>query len=103
MPLKPFVLFLALLALLAPARAADSERGAALAGRWCASCHVPGTAGAAGTDAGPPFAQMAADPAYTDGRLRGFLANPHPPMPNLSLSRAEIEDLVAYIRSLKPR
>ncbi len=103
MALKPFVLCLALFATLAPAMAADSERGANLARQWCASCHVPGTGSRAGADAGPPFAQMAADPAYTDARLRGWLANPHPPMPNLNLSRAEIEDLIAYIRSLKPR
>jgi mono/diheme cytochrome c family protein len=87
----------------ATATAADSARGADLARRWCASCHVPGAQARAGTDAGPPFAEIASNPAYTDERLRGWFAAPHPPMPNLNLSRAEIEDLSAYIRSLKPR
>jgi mono/diheme cytochrome c family protein len=100
-PWKRLVWAVALLASLAPAKAADSARGADIAQRWCANCHVSGAGVAA--DAGPPFAQIAADPAYTDARLRGWLANPHPPMPQLSLSRAEIEDLIAHIRSLKPR
>jgi mono/diheme cytochrome c family protein len=92
---------LALAIPLAPADAADSARGGRLALQWCTGCHASG-AGAA-TDAGPPFARMATDPAYTDERLKGWLAAPHPPMPNFNLSRAEIEDLVAYIRSLKSR
>jgi mono/diheme cytochrome c family protein len=32
--------------------------------------------------------------------IRGWLADPHPPMPNLELSRREIEDIVAYLQSL---
>lgn len=83
MTLKYLVWTLALLAPLAPAGAADSARGASLAERWCASCHIsgPGMNPAPGTDAGPPFATIAADPALTEQRLRGWLANPHPPMP----------------------
>ena len=105
MTLKRLVWTLALLAPLAPAAAADSDQGARMAARWCVSCHVPGPEmkPRSGTDAGPPFAQIAADPALTEQRLRGWLADPHPPMPNLNLTRAEIEDLIAYIRTLKPR
>jgi hypothetical protein len=33
--------------------------------------------------------------------LEGFLADPHPVMPDMSLTRQEIKDLVAYIGSLK--
>ena len=103
MILKLLVWALTILVPLAPALAADSANGARLADRLCVSCHVPGTAAKAGTDAGPPFAQVAADPTLTEQRLRGWLADPHPPMPNLNLSRAEIEDLIAHIRSLKRR
>lgn len=92
------------LAAVAPdAAAADAARGAALAERWCAGCHAAGTGEARASDAGPPFAGLAADPAYDDARLRGWLSDPHPPMPNFNLSRAEIDDLIAHIRSLKPR
>lgn len=105
MTLKPLIWALALIVPLASADAADSARGASLAERWCVACHVPGPGvrSGLGTDAGPPFATIAADPAMTEQRLRGWLADPHPPMPNFNLSRAEIEDLIAHIRSLKPR
>jgi hypothetical protein len=33
--------------------------------------------------------------------LAGFLADPHPPMPKLSLTREEIRDLLAYIGTLR--
>jgi len=102
--LPVFVLLVVVLfaAVTLAAFAADARRGAELARRWCVSCHATGT-GPRAPDAGPPFAAIAADPAYTDGRLKGWLADPHPPMPNLNLGRGEIEDLVAYIRGLKPR
>ena len=105
MTMKQLIWALALIVPFAPAVAADSARGASLATRWCVSCHIPGPGmkSGSGTDAGPPFAQIAADPAYTDERLRGWLVDPHPPMPNFNLSRAEIEDLIAHIRGLKPR
>jgi mono/diheme cytochrome c family protein len=34
-------------------------------------------------------------------RLRSFLMQPHGSMPPLSLSRVEIDDLVAYIETLR--
>ena len=34
-------------------------------------------------------------------RLSVFLLDPHPKMPNFNLSRQEITDLLAYIRSLR--
>lgn len=79
--------------------AGDAANGAAIAKRWCAHCHVTGN-DAAAADAAPPFPAMAADPAYTDRRLQTWLADPHPPMPDFQLSRRNIDDIVAYIRSL---
>ena len=35
--------------------------------------------------------------------IANFLIDPHPPMPNMSLSRKEIDDITTYIRSLDPR
>jgi len=32
--------------------------------------------------------------------VRRVLANPHPPMPQMPLSRRSVEDLVAYFRTL---
>jgi mono/diheme cytochrome c family protein len=80
--------------------AADIRQGRVVAEQWCAACHfVDGRQEA--TDAAPPFAQMANDPAFTEARLRNWLAAPHPPMPKLDLNRYTIDDLVAYIQSLK--
>jgi hypothetical protein len=52
-------------------------------------------------DGARPFAAMARDPKVTPDRLRGFLVKPHGQMPELNLTLQEIENLVAYIESLK--
>lgn len=78
-----------------------ASQGREIARTWCAACHVVDDAAAAGSDAAPPFAVIAKDPAISPDRLRTWLADPHPPMPNLALDREEIEALVAYIDSLR--
>jgi mono/diheme cytochrome c family protein len=81
------------------AAAADVERGAAIAARWCANCHAVGPA-VRRSDADPPaFAQIGRQPDLDAGKLRAFLMTPHPRMPDMALTRQEIEDLVAFIRS----
>ena len=82
------------------ARAADPAQGRLLANQWCTSCHVVEPNGPA-VEVGPPFASVANDPAVTPERLRGWLADPHPPMPNLSLTRLEIDAIASYIESLR--
>lgn len=95
-----------LLALSAPPALADGAgvqagMGASIARQWCAHCHVvDGSAPA--SDALPSFAQIAADPARTDAWLRDWLAHPHGAMPDFSLTRHEIDALIAYIRTLAP-
>ena len=85
---------------LAAGAAPSAERGAALAERWCAECHATG-AGQRAADVAPAFASIASErsPDY----VRGFLANPHVrgDMPTFDLSTAEIEDIVAYLATLK--
>ena len=34
-------------------------------------------------------------------QLRAFLSHPHGAMPNLSLTRAEIDNLISYIETLR--
>ena len=81
----------------APAAAqGDPEVGRELALRWCTSCHVVDLEGH-GADAGPA---LLGDGQRTPDELRGWLAAPHPPMPNFDMSRQEIEDIVAYLESL---
>jgi hypothetical protein len=45
--------------------------------------------------------RLAKDPTATPDHLSAFLTEPHGGMRELSLSRREIDDLVAYIESLK--
>jgi hypothetical protein len=37
----------------------------------------------------------------TADQLRAFLSRPHGAMPDLSLTRAEIDDLIGYIETLR--
>ncbi|HEV2303226.1 MAG TPA: cytochrome c [Stellaceae bacterium] len=90
------------LALLAPALArADAAKGAQLAQLWCASCHVIGNSAANPVQVGPPSFPAIAKGNLSAARLRAFLTKPHGSMPDLSLTRAEISDLVAYIETLR--
>lgn len=89
----------ALVAPWATASAADAQRGAALAQQWCVNCHVIGVNAPATTQQGPPPLPSVA--AMPPDQLRTFLVHPHGKMPDLSLSRSEIDDLIAYIGSLK--
>ncbi|MFN0044317.1 MAG: c-type cytochrome [Alphaproteobacteria bacterium] len=80
----------------------DARNGRALARSWCTSCHLVEPSGL-GSDTAPPFAIIANDAQRSPARLKRWLANPHPPMPNMRLSRNEIDDLVAYLESLKSK
>ena len=93
-------LLLLLLLLGTPALAqGDPEAGRELVRRWCTTCHVVDLEGT-GTDAGPALPALLAGKRRSADEIRGWLADPHPPMPNLSLSRREIDDILAYLQSL---
>ena len=82
-----------------PAGAFDVEAGRRMAEVWCSGCHIVDGDGT--SDVAPGFRQIANDPSKTPDRLRTWLANPHPPMPNFNLSRPEIDDIIAYLESLR--
>jgi cytochrome c len=92
---------LALLSLSTGAASAqgDPEAGRALALQWCTSCHIVDLEGH-GTDAAPPLPALLGEGLRTPDQLRGWLAAPHPPMPDFALTRQEIEDIVAYLEDL---
>ena len=77
--------------------------GEQLARLQCAECHLmPG--GQRATAAGiPTFQAIGNNPRVTALSLNAFLQTPHDRMPNIMLTRREIDDLVAYILSLKAR
>jgi cytochrome c len=80
----------------------DITAGRKLADNWCSSCHVVGPAPARGVSNGAPtFAAIARMSSTTALSLRAFLQTPHSRMPDLHLSRDEIDDVAAYILSLR--
>jgi mono/diheme cytochrome c family protein len=84
------------------ARAADARHGADLAQRWCSSCHLVDSEHQKQADADvPSFAAIAKKPDFTPEKVAFFLLDPHPKMPNFSLSRNETADIAAYIGSLR--
>lgn len=83
--------------------AADADHGSALAQRWCASCHVISSAQRVEIDHSPSFASIAQRPNCTAEKLAVFLLEPHPKMPDMSLSREEVDDLAAYIAEQRRR
>ena len=87
------------LAMVSPSAAADASHGEQLARRWCASCHVVAGDQRQATQEAPPFATIARTPGLDANRLAFFLLNPHPKMPDMSLTRSEADDLAAYIGS----
>jgi mono/diheme cytochrome c family protein len=84
-----------------PGLAADAENGSRLAHRWCASCHLVAAGQAQASADAAPFATIAQKPGFSAEKLAFFLLDPHPKMPSMSLSRAEAEDLAAYIATLR--
>ncbi len=79
----------------------DAEYGRGLAIRWCGSCHLV-TADQKNAKANaPPFATIAQSPNFNADRLARLMLAPHPNMAKLSLSRSAVDDIAAYIVSLK--
>lgn len=98
-PLRVLVLPVLLGVTMAPAVAQQAERGHQLAERWCSSCHAVDKGAVNRTEA-PSFINIAARHGDDQRWLRAWLMAPHPSMPDMSLSRIEIDDVVAYLKTL---
>ena len=83
---------------------ADTKRGQELSQRLCSGCHSvsPGSTATINADV-PTFAAIAGKPDTTAEHLAGRIIVPHPPMPNVQLTVAEMRDIIAYILSLRPQ
>lgn len=71
----------------------------------CVNCHdVPGIQakyGRAEVNA-PPFQSIADQPdTYTPDQIRQFLQHPHYPMAKFVLSSSDIDNIIAFIQSLR--
>jgi mono/diheme cytochrome c family protein len=80
--------------------AADVEAGHALARQWCSSCHQVDATGPI-RDFVPSFVALANRPDRDLAWVRTWLTDPHPPMVGINLSRAQIDEVIAYLRSLQ--
>ena len=55
------------------------------------------------SDAVPTFPAVARMPSTTGMSLHAFLLTPHARMPDIQMSRGQIDDITAYILSLRDR
>ena len=81
--------------------AQNAIRGEHLARTWCAGCHVVRSDQEHVVTEVPSFRSIARRKEFDRRSVAYFLLAPHPPMPNLSLTRSEADDLAAYIESQK--
>ncbi|NRG16992.1 cytochrome c [Rhizobiales bacterium] len=79
--------------------AGDPAEGERLARQWCSACHVVADDQKSGTEAVPSFTEIAETRGFNEATLAGFLADPHPKMPDMSLTTREISNLTSYILS----
>ena len=76
--------------------------GHELAKTWCVGCHLIEAHETTARDVVPSFSAIAAMKSTTELSLQAFLQTPHDHMPDWRLSRQQIDDVVAYIMSLRP-
>jgi mono/diheme cytochrome c family protein len=79
-------------------------RGRELAERACGGCHAINGGSGGVTIQGinvPSFRAIAGRPNQTPQRLQSFIMTPHRPMPGMPLSLAEVDDIVAYLLTLR--
>lgn len=80
----------------------DRAAGQRIAETWCRNCHVVGNTGpGSANDAAPSFSSIAGMPSTTAMSLRAFLLAPHVSMPDYQFARGEMDDVIAYLLSLR--
>ena len=77
-------------------------QGEAMSLEICSDCHVVSDrqvrVGIVGL---PTFREIANDPGKTEIWFRAFMRTPHLEMPNFMLSDQQLDDIIAYIHTLK--
>ncbi len=84
-----------------PLHAGDAARGLRLADNWCSSCHLVSPEQKTPSRGAPPFSQIAQSQTFNADHLAYLLYDPHPKMAKLALSRRAIDDIAAYVLSLR--
>ncbi len=88
-----------------PAHAANAVNGQRLVRKLCTNCHIvePGGASNEVVAGVPSFMAAAAKEGQSAEKIGAYILNPHPPMPKVQLTTAELADIAAYIMSLKAK
>lgn len=82
----------------------DAHRGLAYAQKICAECHnVLRSDAVSPNPVAPPFKKIANTPGMSITALTVWSRTSHPTMPNLIIEPHDMDDLIAYILSLKDR
>ena len=79
----------------------NAAAGAAYAKQVCAKCHAINGTGTSPEPTAPPFRDVANMPGMTGTALTVWLTTSHPTMPNIIIERHDMEDVIAFILSLK--
>jgi mono/diheme cytochrome c family protein len=100
--LRNVVAVATLLASIVPAIAApagNAKEGQRLVEQSCSSCHATQVT-ATVADGAPPLSYIAKDNKVRPAWIRGWLMDPHPPMPGIMLSRQQVDNIIAYLNTL---
>jgi cytochrome c len=82
----------------------DVAAGHRLGQQWCSECHEIDAKRPVNSEAGAPsFVEVANEASTTPLSLRVFFRSNHEKMPDLHISPAQADDLIAYILSLKKK
>jgi mono/diheme cytochrome c family protein len=98
------ILTLAAIAASGPASAASVEHGRALAATSCGACHAIDRSGASPNPKAPPFRTLGQSYPVEDleESLAEGIVTGHRQMPQFQFSPSDVEDLVAFLKSLQP-
>jgi mono/diheme cytochrome c family protein len=78
------------------------EKGYRVAQRLCSNCHlIEDKPGATLPEGVPTFRAIANRAGQTGQRITNTLIKPHTPMPDIRLSSEEIQDIIAYLDTLR--
>jgi cytochrome c2 len=82
----------------------DARKGLAYARNLCSECHnVLDTDAASPNSRAPAFKRIANTPGMTITALTVWSRTAHPTMPNFIIDPKDMDDLIAYILSLRER
>lgn len=81
----------------------DPAAGRIVASTLCVQCHRVTAQDTDPNRTPPDFGAVANMPSFTELSMRVFLQTPHGQMPRYQFSPAELDDIIAYLASLRRR